>query len=150
LGDAAFRAQRDAMEHAELALRKLAAQAHGESLTQLLTAWEKRQPDLMPTSQALGRNVNAAARTAWAHAIHQAPTANATEAILRLEMAAEVPTPAENLNERRALQLQLLTRKNQPGPAETWGLDVTAVLSTSHDEKLARRLQSALKNLLRN
>jgi hypothetical protein len=98
----------------------------------------------------LGRNVNAAARTAWAHAIHQAPTANATEAILRLEMAAEVPTPAENLNERRALQLQLLTRKNQPGPAETWGLDVTAVLSTSHDEKLARRLQSALKNLLRN
>lgn len=150
LGDAAFRAQRDAMEHAELALRKLAAQAHGESLTQLLSAWEKRQPDLMPTSQALGRNVNAAARTAWAHAIHQAPTANATEAILRLEMAAEVPTPAENLNERRALQLQLLTRKNQPGPAETWGLDVTAVLSTSHDEKLARRLQSALKNLLRN
>ena len=64
LGDAAFRAQRDAMEHAELALRKLAAQAHGESLTQLLSAWEKRQPDLMPTSQALGRNVNAAARAA--------------------------------------------------------------------------------------
>ena len=150
LGDAAFRAQRDAMEHAELALRKLAAQAHGESLTQLLSAWEKRQPDLMPTSQALGRNVNAAARAAWTHAVQQAPASTATEAILRLEMAAEVPTPAENLNERRALQLQLLTRKNQPGPAETWGLDVTAVLSTSHDDKLARRLQSALKNLLRN
>jgi uncharacterized protein YhjY with autotransporter beta-barrel domain len=65
-------------------------------------------------------------------------------------MAAEIPTPAEHLNERRALQLQLLTRKNQPGPAETWGLDVTAVLSSSYDAKLARRLQNALKNLLRS
>jgi len=62
LGDAAFRAQRDAMEHAEMALRKLAAQAHGESLTHLLAAWETRQADLVPTAQDLGRNVNAAAR----------------------------------------------------------------------------------------
>lgn len=38
LGDTAFRAQREAMEHAQLALKKLAAQAHGEALTQLLTA----------------------------------------------------------------------------------------------------------------
>ena len=45
LGDAAFRAQRDAMEHAEMALRKLAAQAHGESLTHLLAAWEARRAD---------------------------------------------------------------------------------------------------------
>jgi len=150
LSDAAFRAQRDAKEHAEMALRKLAAQAHGESLTNLLAAWEKRQADLVPSAQELGRNVNAAARTAWAQAVSQAPKASAGEAILRLEMAAEVPTPAEHLNERRALQLQLLTRKNQPGPAETWALDVTAVLSSTHDAQLARRVQNALKSLLRN
>jgi len=150
LSDAAFRAQRDAKEHAEMALRKLAAQAHGESLTNLLTAWEKRQADLVPAPQELGRNVNTAARTAWAQAVSQAPKSSAGESILRLEMAAEIPTPAEHLNERRALQLQLLTRKNQPGPAETWGLDVTAVLSSSYDAKLARRLQNALKNLLRS
>ena len=150
LSDAAFRAQRDAKENAELALRKLAAQAHGESLTNLLAAWEKRQADLVPSAQDLGRNVNSAARTAWANAVSQSPKASAGEAILRLEMAAEVPTPAEHLNERRALQLQLLTRKNQPGPAETWGLDVTAVLSSSHDAQLARRLQNALKSLLRS
>jgi hypothetical protein len=150
LGDAAFRAQRDAMENAEIALRKLAAQAHGESLTHLLAAWEKRQVDLVPAAQDLGRNVNAAARAAWSQAVSQAPTANSGEAILRLEMAAEVPTPAENLNERRALQLQLLTRKNQPGPEQTWALDVTAVLSSTHDPKVARRLQNALKNLLRS
>lgn len=94
-----------------MALRKLAAQAHGESLTHLLAAWEARQADLVPTAQDLGRNVNAAARAAWSQAVSQAPSATAGEAILRLEMAAEVPTPAENLNERRALQLQLLTRK---------------------------------------
>lgn len=150
LGDAAFRAQRDAMEHAEMALRKLAAQAHGESLTHLLAAWETRQADLVPTAQDLGRNVNAAARAAWSQAVSQAPAATAGEAILRLEMAAEVPTPAENLNERRALQLQLLTRKNQPGPEQTWALDVTAILSSTHDPKVARRLQNALKNLLRS
>ncbi len=150
LSDTAFRAQRDAMEHAEMALRKLAAQAHGESLTNLLVAWEKRQSDLVPSAADLGRNVNAAARAAWSQAVGQAPKASASESILRLEMAAEVPTPAENLNERRALQLQLLTRKNQPGPEQTWALDVTAVLSSAHDPKLARRLQNALKNLLRS
>ena len=149
LSDAVFRAQRDAKEHAEMALRKLAAQAHGESLTNLLAAWEKRQADQVPTPQELGRNVNAAARAAWSQAVGQSPKADAGEAILRLEMAAEVPTPAENLNERRALQLQLLTRKNQPGPQDTWALDVTAVLSSAHDPKMARRLQNALKNLLR-
>ena len=150
LSDTAFRAQRDAMEHAEMALRKLAAQAHGESLTNLLAAWEKRQADLVPSAPDLGRNVNAAARAAWSQAVGQAPKASASESILRLEMAAEVPTPAENLNERRALQLQLLTRKNQPGPEQTWALDVTAVLSSAHDPKVARRLQNALKNLLRS
>ena len=149
LSDTAFRAQRDAMEHAEMALRKLAAQAHGESLTNLLAAWEKRQADLVPSAPDLGRNVNAAARAAWSQAVGQSPKASAGESILRLEMAAEVPTPAENLNERRALQLQLLTRKNQPGPEQTWALDVTAVLSSAHDPKVARRLQNALKNLLR-
>ena len=149
LSDAVFRAQRDAKEHAEMALRKLAAQAHGESLTNLLAAWEKRQADQVPTPQELGRNVNAAARAAWSQAVGQSPKADAGEAILRLEMAAEVPTPAENLNERRALQLQLLTRKNQPGPQDTWALDVTTVLSSAHDPKVARRLQNALKNLLR-
>jgi hypothetical protein len=73
LSDTAFRAQRDAKEHAEMALRKLAAQAHGESLTNLLAAWEKRQADLVPSAQDLGRNVNTAARTAWAQAVSQAP-----------------------------------------------------------------------------
>ena len=150
LSDTAFRAQRDAMERAEMALRKLAAQAHGESLTNLLAAWEKRQADLVPSAPDLGRNVNAAARAAWSQAVSQSPKASAGESILRLEMAAEVPTPAENLNERRALQLQLLTRKNQPGPEQTWALDVTAVLSSAHDPKVARRLQNALKNLLRS
>jgi ATP-dependent RNA helicase SUPV3L1/SUV3 len=54
LGDAAFRAQREAMERAEMSLRKLAAQAHGETLTRLLTAWQDRQVDtcLLYTSDA--------------------------------------------------------------------------------------------------
>jgi len=149
LGDAAFRAQREARERAELALRKLAAQAHGETLTQLLSAWKDRQAEALPSSQELGKGVGAATRQAWVQALGQPAQAAAGQSLLRLEMAAEVPTPAEHLAERRALQLQLLTRRNEAGPAETWGQDVAKVLASAHDDATARRLQNVLKNLLR-
>lgn len=149
LGDAAFRAQRDALEHAEMTLRKLASQAHGETLGHLLSAWETRQTETLPTAQELGKGVNAATRTAWAQSVAQAPQGAAQSALLRLEMAAEVPTPAEFLNDRRALQLQLLTKRNEPGPVETWRQDVGAVLAAAHDASSARRLQNVLKQLLK-
>jgi ATP-dependent RNA helicase SUPV3L1/SUV3 len=149
LGDAAFRAQRDAMERAEMSLRKLAAQAHGETLTRLIGAWQDRQADALPSAQELGKAVNASTRQAWTQAVSSEAKAPAATALLRLEMAAEVPTPAEQLSERRALQLQLLTQRNQPGPVETWGQDVAQVLSGPHDAGTARRLQNVLKNLLR-
>ncbi|MBV7431121.1 MULTISPECIES: DUF349 domain-containing protein [unclassified Acidovorax] len=149
LGDTAFRAQRDAMEHAQLALKKLAAQAHGEALTQLLTAWEKRDAGLVPSTQDLGAGVTASVRNAWAQALSAAPKGDASEALLRLEMAAEAPTPAEHIAARRMLQLQLLTRRNDPAPAQTWGQDAARVLASASDAANARRLQNALKALLR-
>ncbi len=152
LGDAAFRAQRQAMEQAELALRKLASQAHGEALVQLLTAWELRQPDQLPAAQALGGKAAASARPAWLAALTATPVAAGqpvAEALLRLEMAAEVPTPAQHLEERRALQLRLLTRRNDPSPAQTWVQDTATVLSSAFSADSARRLQAVLKVLLR-
>ena len=149
LGDAAFRAQREALEHAQLALKKLAAQAHGEALTQLLSAWEKRDASLVPSAQELGGRVSPAVRSAWTQALAGAPAGDANQALLRLEMAAEVPTPAEQLSERRMLQLQLLTRRNDPAPAETWGQDTARVLASASDTASGRRLQNALKALLR-
>jgi hypothetical protein len=149
LGDTAFRAQREAMERAEMSLRKLAAQAHGETLTRLMSAWQDRQADALPSAQELGKAVNASARQAWSQAVSTEAKTPAATALLRLEMAAEVPTPAEHLSERRALQLQLLTQRNQPGPAETWAQDVAQVLSGPHEANTARRLQNVLKNLLR-
>jgi hypothetical protein len=137
------------LEQAEQQMRRLAAMAHGEVLTQLLSAWEQRQPEAMPTAQALGSRVNAASRSAWVQALGAAaPSADAT-ALLRLEMAAEVPTPAEQLAERRQLQLQLLTRRNDPTPAQTWAQDVARVLAQPHDAAQARRLQTVLKTLLK-
>ena len=150
LGDAAFRAQREAMERAEMSLRKLAAQAHGETLTRLMSAWQSRQAEALPTSQELGKAVPAPTRQAWMQAVGGEAKAPADTALLRLEMAAEVPTPADQLNARRALQLQLLTQRNQPGPTETWAQDVAQVLSGPHEEATARRLQNVLKNLLRS
>jgi len=150
LGDAAFRAQREAMERAEMSLRKLAAQAHGESLSRLMSAWQDRRADALPTAQELGKAVQASIRQAWAQALQAEVKPPVSTALLRLEMAAEVPTPADKLSERRALQLQLLTQRNQPGPQETWAQDVAQVLSGPHDEVTARRLQNALKALLRS
>lgn len=149
LGDAAFRAQRDAFEQAQQALRKLAAQAHGEALTNLLTAWEKRDAELVPSVQELGSRVAPAVRAAWSKAVTQAPAGDASTALLRLEMAAEVPTPAEHISDRRMLQLQLLTKRNDPAPVQTWGQDAAVVLGGGFDAAAARRLQNVLKVLLK-
>jgi hypothetical protein len=149
LGDAAFRAQRDALEQAQFALRKLAAQAHGEALTQLLTAWETRDAAQVPSVQELGSRVSPAVRSAWAKVIAQTPSGDASTTLLRLEMAAEVPTPAEHLSARRMLQLQLLTKRNDPAPVQTWGQDAAIVLACSFDAAHARRLQNVLKVLLK-
>jgi len=152
LGDTAFRAQRDALERADQALRKLAAQAHGEALSQLMNAWEKRDASQLPSVHELGRAVTPAVRGTWLQSLNTPASSSGgdvAEALLRLEMAAEVPTPAEQLDARRALQLKLLTRRGDPAPAETWGRDAGKVLSSAHDAASARRLQNALKVILR-
>ncbi len=152
LGDAAFRAQREALEHAQQALRKLAAQAHGEVLTQLMGAWQQRDPAQVPAAQALGKGVPATARSRWNQVLATPAAADAdpaAQAMLRLEMAADLPTPAEHLPARRMMQLQMLTRRHAASPAETWGDDVAQVLAAPHEAALARRLQQALKVLLK-
>lgn len=148
LGDAAFRAQRQALEAAQSSLKRLAEQAHGEVLTQIVDAWRVRNAEQLPAAQALGSRVAAAQRSAWGAALGKA-AGDAGDALLRLEIAADVPTPAEQLSERRLLQLQLLTRRHEAAPAETWAQDVARVLGSAHDERAARRLQTALKALLK-
>jgi hypothetical protein len=153
LGDEAFRAQREAIEKAELALRKLAAQAHGEVVTGVLAAWEKRAPDLLPAAQALGKQLSSSARATWVQALGQPADGSAQIAatlMLRLEVAAGLATPAEFQAERRALQLVLLTRRHEPSPAETWARDLASLLLTPYDAAQARRVQAVLKALLKH
>jgi hypothetical protein len=149
LGDAAFRAQRFALESAQDALRRLAAQAHGEVLTQLMHAWEKRDASQLPTAQAIGSKLTPAQRTQWAQALTNEAKADTVTPLLRLEVAAELPTPAAQMDARRALQLQMLTRRNDPSPQMTWAADAAQVLAGAYDEAAGRRLQSALKVLLK-
>jgi ATP-dependent RNA helicase SUPV3L1/SUV3 len=158
LGDSAFRAQRDALEHAQHALRTLAAQAHGEALTQLLTAWEKRDPTMVPNAQELGNRATPATRSAWVQALGGevkvsgkvgGKTVDPQTALLRMEMAAEISTPAEHLQARRMLQLQLLTRRNDPAPEQTWGQDAAVIFAENFDAQNARRVQNVLKVLLK-
>lgn len=149
LGDAAFRAQRHALESAQDALRRLASQAHGEVLTQLMHAWEKRDAAQVPAAQAIGSKLNPAQRTQWAQAVSAEPKGEVVTPLLRLEVAADLPTPAAHMDARRALQLQMLTRRNDPSPQMTWATDAAQVLGCAYDEAVARRLQSALKVLLK-
>jgi hypothetical protein len=149
LGDAAFRAQRHALESAQDALRRLAAQAHGEVLTQLMHAWEKRDAAQLPAAQAIGSKLSPAQRTQWSQALSAQPKGDAVTPLLRLEVAADLPTPAAQIDARRALQLQMLTRRNDPSPQMTWAADAAQVLGGAYDEAAARRLQAALKVLLK-
>jgi hypothetical protein len=149
LGDAAFRAQRQALELADTALRKLAMQAHGETLVHLLSAWQQRQSEQLPAAKDLGARLSAQQRQDWAKALQAAPQGSPDQALLRLEIAAEVPTPASHVDARRMLQLQLLTKRNDAGPAQTWAHDVAQVLCSSYDEENAKRVQAALKVLLK-
>jgi hypothetical protein len=149
LGDAAFRAQRHALESAQDALRRLAAQAHGEVLTQLMHAWEKRDATQVPAAQAIGSKLNPAQRTQWAQALSAESKGEVVTPLLRLEVAADLPTPAAHMDARRALQLQMLTRRNDPSPQMTWAVDAAQVLGGAYDEAAARRLQAALKVLLK-
>jgi ATP-dependent RNA helicase SUPV3L1/SUV3 len=153
LSNTAFYAMRDTMDKAQLALKKLASQAHGESVVALLSAWQERNAENLPTAQQLSRGLNPAARTQWAQSLAK-PVASevkgeAAQALLRLEMAAEMPTPAEQLDARRAMQLQLLTKRGAATPKDTWQQDTATVLASAHDEASARRLQNVLKALLR-
>jgi len=131
-------------------LKRLAAQAHGETIVQLLTAWETRDATQVPGVQALGNRTNAATRTAWTQALSSPPKGDAAVALLRLEMAAELPTPAEHISARRMLQLQLLTKRNDPAPAQTWGHDAATVLASGFEAEAARRVQNVLKVLLKS
>jgi hypothetical protein len=149
LGDAAFRAQREAFETANSALKKLAEQAHGEVLTHLISAWEKRDPEQLPTGQDLGKQVPAAVRTRWAQALTAPAAGDSAEALLRMEIATELPTPAEHISARRLLQLQLLTRRNAPAPHETWAEDMAKVFASPYDAAQTRRVQNVLKALLK-
>ena len=149
LGDAAFRAQRQALELADTALRKLAMQAHGETLVHLLGAWQQRQPEQLPAAKELGARLSTQQRQDWAKALQAAPQGSPDQALLRLEIAAEVPTPASHVDARRMLQLQLLTKRNDAGPAQTWAQDVAQVLGSSYEEESAKRVQAALKVLLK-
>jgi hypothetical protein len=149
LGDAAFRAQREAFETANSALKKLAEQAHGEVLTHLISAWEKRDPEQLPSGQELGKQVPAAVRTRWAQALTTPAAGDSAEALLRMEIATELPTPAEHISARRLLQLQLLTRRNAPAPHETWAEDMAKVFASPYDAAQTRRVQNVLKALLK-
>jgi len=149
LGDAAFRAQRQALELADTALRKLAMQAHGETLVLLLGAWQQRQSEQLPVAKELGARLSAQQRQDWAKALQATPQGSPDQALLRLEIAAEVPTPASHVDARRMLQLQLLTKRNDAGPAQTWAQDVAQILGCSYEEENAKRVQAALKVLLK-
>jgi predicted secreted protein len=155
LGDAAYRAQRQALEAAQSTMKKLSVMAHGEALSQLMAAWQSREPQKVPALKDLSPRLTAPQRQEMIQAlaaVDATPKAQtlATESLLRLEIASGVPTPAHHLSERRALQLQLLTRRNDPLPEQTWVQDLSKLFKSEFDADKSTRLQNTLKVLLKN
>lgn len=148
LSNAAFHAQKAAMNNAQDALKNLSKQAHGAVLVQLLDAWKQRSTDAMPDAAAF-KNLSGSQHKTWQGAIETAAGAASADALLRLEVAADVPTPAAHHDARRAMQLKLLTERDRAEPKETWKEDVTAVLAQAHDDDTSARLQNVLKKLLK-
>lgn len=121
-------------------------------MTGLLGAWEKRDPELLPSAQALGKAVSAGVRAQWAKALREGAASGAEQALAgltRLEIGAELPTPAEHQAARRAMQLFLLTKRNDPPPAQTWPEDVGKLLACPYEAGMGARAQTVLKALLR-
>ncbi len=148
LSDTVFHAQRQIQEKADKALRQLSAQAHGEHLHELMQAWKGRDPQAVPPAKQLGKSLTASQWQAWQAAVAAAPQAAPVTQWVRLDMAAGLPTPAQEQDARRAYQLQLLTQRQAPSPEQTWAEDVAKLLASEHTEAGERRLQDALKVLL--
>lgn len=151
MGYSARKAQQQAVDNAEQTLRQLAARAHGEALVELLSAWRESNAGQVPEARDFGRAVTPSVRNDWSEAIATTGGTRpeqANLALLRLEEAAEAPSPAGQVDARRALKLQLLTQRDDPSPAETWPQDVQAVLASSYDDDKSARLQKTLKILL--
>lgn len=154
LSDAAFRAQRAAFDHANVALKKISLQAHDAVLARLLAAWEQRDATQVPSLQQLGKQATQAAHQAWLDALKKpaidnpAGQAALQNLLLRLEIAAQVQVAPEHQAALRMLQLQLLTQRKAPAPLETWRQDVAQVLAGPFDAALARRLHNVLGVLL--
>jgi hypothetical protein len=70
------------------------------------------------------------------------------EALLRLEMAADVHT-CRSAGGTPCAAAADADPPQHPSPQQTWGQDVATVLGSASDEASARRLQTALKQLLR-
>ena len=67
----------------------------------------------------------------------------------QIDAIAFIRINGDQLSARRMYQLQLLTKRNEAAPAQTWGQDAAQVLASGFDAAAARRLQNALKALLK-
>lgn len=150
---------RDARERAAKALKNLHSQAHGKSLQALLDAWQNRDVQTLPALTELSKRLKPAEYQLWQKTL-AAPQnntgANKTasgpspeEALLQLEIAAELPSPAAHQTARRQMQLQLLTqRKHQDPDAGAWKNLVAQIFASPYSDENAQRLLAVLKKQL--
>jgi hypothetical protein len=114
-----------------------------------LAAWQHRKADRGAQPTGAGRAVSAAVRGCLdpGHRRRAQGTMRA-EALLRLEMAAELPTPAEHLNARRALAAQIADASQRPGARADLGPGCRRRAGQSvRRNGQARRVQNVLEGV---
>ncbi|MDI9336249.1 MAG: hypothetical protein QM520_04385 [Gammaproteobacteria bacterium] len=139
-----------ALVEAKKTLKELKQRVYGDLVQQIVDAWEQRNVELLPSLRDLGKQVNATMRSKWLDALSKvAHTEELGAWLLRLEVAADVPSPAEFVTQRRLLMLSNLSSKNKSPPSLTWAEDLAQVFLGTFNQRAGQRMVKILPALLK-
>jgi hypothetical protein len=148
------REMREAHDALHRRLRDLDAESRLGAVDVLLDAWRDRSLDKVGDRKSFALSLGPkfkAALDAWLQAVcspakHSGERAQ--EALLRLEILCDLPSPAELQPARRLMQLKILAERSRPVLEAQWGREVEAVLGAAFEDAAARRLVTVLRKLL--
>jgi ATP-dependent RNA helicase SUPV3L1/SUV3 len=140
-------AQRKAHDAAHKKLQELAQGKRGNAIAALTKAWAARDAALLPELSDLRFKLNKAQWQGWQQAIAvpaKADEAARDAALLKLEVAFELDSPAEAQTARRALQLSLLASRGRDALVASWPDQVATVFASASTEQAAARLMACI------
>jgi hypothetical protein len=145
-----MQAQRKAHDAAHKKLHEIAQGKRGAAFDSLMKAWAARDAAQMPELSLLGLKLAKPQWQAWQQKLGAAASvkeADRDAALLKLEVAYEVDSPAEAQTARRMLQLSLLASRGRDALVSGWHEQVATVLGAPAEEAASARLMACLRRV---